>query len=219
MRSRPIALLLLLAACAPSKIDRPASSRGRFHRFRVKATAAPNSIRHDLGLSEIARLPGGLSNSLHTQGVTAIRHGMATKTKFSSSTGDEAVSVWFDDVILEVSITSVTVYMPREYPVGSCEYLNVLEHERGHARAAREQAVYLASRLERTLGESAVLATPSDPVIADDYASAVAALKASIARIVDPVYAQYEKDAQAAQAALDAPALYAAVYRRCNGWK
>ena len=60
-----LGLVILSAACAPSIIEqaspdspvRAGARRSRFHRFRVKVTAAPAEIRHDLTLAD-ARLPG-----------------------------------------------------------------------------------------------------------------------------------------------------------------
>ncbi|MDD5305648.1 MAG: hypothetical protein PHS14_21325, partial [Elusimicrobia bacterium] len=227
VRMRALGLLLLLAACAPPIVERPApeaagapgGGRGRFHRFRVRVTAAPAEIRHDLTLKEIALLPGAAGRGLKTQGVTTIRHSLATHTRFSTTTGTRAVYAWFDDVILEISISSIIIHIPREYAPGSCEYRIVLEHERGHGRSAREQAVDLAGKLEHALASSEGIPTRFDPVISTDFAAAGDQLKAAIAKVVDPVYEQYEKDEAQTQARLDSPDPYAAVYDKCGGWK
>ncbi len=227
MKRRVLGLMLLLAACAPEIIERPlppgpgsaSVRRARFHRFRVKVAAAPTEIRHDLTLKEIARLPGAAGSGLKTQGLTTIKHSLATHTRFSTTTGTKAVYAWFEDVILEVEISSDIIHIPAEYPKGTCEYLIVLEHERGHGRVAREQAAILAGKLERTLSASEGIPTRFDPVISADFDSAAEHLKADIAKVVDPVYEQYEEDEKDAQARLDRPDPYDAVYRKCKGWK
>jgi len=224
---RRLALLLLLGACAPAALEgpspvvdgRPPSQHTRFHRFRVQATAVVPEIRHDLSLAQIARLPGAAGSWLKTQGLTIIKHSMATHTRFSTATGTNSVFAWFDDVILEVAISSTVIHIPKEYAPGSCEYEIILEHERGHGRAARELAVDLAGRLERALMLSEGIPTRFDPVISTDFASAAEQLKAAVAKVVDPVYAQYEKDEKAAQEKLDRPDPYDAVYRKCDAWK
>lgn len=225
MRAPAAALLLLLGACAPAVLERPLPEpggrprAGGFHRFRVQATAAPTEIRRDLSLQEIARLPGAAGSGLKTQGLTVIKHSLATHTRFSTAKGTKDVYAWFDDVILEVEISSDIIHIPREYPEGSCEYQAVLEHERGHGRKARELAQELALQLERALAASQGIPTRFDPVISNDFDSAAEHLKGDIAKIVDPVYDQYEKDEKAAQARLDFPDPYDAVYRKCSGWK
>jgi hypothetical protein len=227
VRRRALGLLLLLAACAPPIIERPApevgvqprANRDRFHRFRVQAAAVPTEIRHDLTLKDIARLPGAPGSGLRTQGITIIKHSLATHTRFSTATGRKAVFAWFEDVILEVEVSSDIIHIPAEYPKGSCEYQIVLEHERGHGRVAREQAAGLAGKLERALAASEGIPTRFDPVISTDFTAAADQLKADIAKVVDPVYDQYEKDEKEAQAQLDRPDPYDAVYRKCSGWK
>ena len=90
-------------------------------------------------------------------------------------------------MILEASISSTVIHIPKEYPPGSCEYQIILEHERGHGRSAREQAVDLA-------GKPSVVRRPprasprADPVIAASFDEAAGRFKAAIAKVVDPVY-------------------------------
>ena len=224
MKRRVLGLLILLAACTPSIIERPltkpgGSGRSRFHRFRVQVTAVSMEIRHDLALREISLLPGAAGSGLKTQGITTIKHSLATHTRFSTARDTKSVYAWFDDVILEVEISSNIIHIPREYAPGSCEYRVVLEHERGHGRVARETAVDLAAKLERALAASDEIPTRFDPLVAADFVTASEQLKADIAKVVDPVYERYEKDEKEAQAQLDRPDPYEAVYRKCSGWK
>ncbi|MDP3541463.1 MAG: hypothetical protein Q8T11_03220 [Elusimicrobiota bacterium] len=226
MRRRALGCLLLLAAaCAPSTPERPGPAAGepgasRLHRFRVRSTAAPAEVRHDLSLKQISRLPGAAGSGLKTQGLTTIKHELATRTRFSTATGDKkGVYAWFDDVILEVRISSIVIHIPREYARGSCEFEIVLEHERGHGQAAREQAALLARRLEGALSGAEDIPTRFDPVVSHDIAAAAERLKTVLAKFVDPHYERFEKEHTAAQMKLDRPDPYDAVYRKCTGWK
>lgn len=218
-------LLLLAAACAPSTLDSPRPGErnpggSRFHRFKVRSKASPEKIRHDLSLKEIARLPGAAGSGLKTQGLTTIKHELATRTRFSTATGGKrGVYAWFDDVILEVAISSIVINIPAEYPRGSCEYEIVLEHERGHGRTAIAQAAVLAERLEGALSAAEDIPTRFDPVVSDDIAAAAERLKTLLAKVVDPHYERFEKEHTAAQERLDRPDPYDAVYRKCAGWK
>lgn len=226
MSRRVLGLLIMLSACMPAtrkpgtgEAGSGAGPSGRFHRFRVEVSAVPAEVRHGLTLKEIARLPGAAETGLQIQGLTIIKHSMATHTRFSTATGSKAVYAWFDDVILEVAISSVIIHIPKEYPPGSCEYQAVLEHERGHGRAAREQAVDLAGQLERALAAAEGIPTRFDPVISTDFSAAADQLKAAIAKIVDPVYDRYELAEKEVQRRLDRPDPYDAVYKKCHGWK
>ena len=225
MRPLAGALLVLTAACAPATLQLPAPEAPareggpRFHRFKVQTTAAPVEIRHHLTLEQISRLPGAAGSGLRTQGLSTIKHSLATHTRFSTAKGTKAVYAWFDDVILEVSISSIVIHIPKEYPPGSCEYQAVLEHERGHGQMARQMAVDLAGKLEQALSAAEGIPTRFDPVITTDFTAAAELLKAAIAKIVDPVYERYEAEDLAAQRSLDRPDPYDAVYRKCSGWR
>jgi len=225
VRRLAFAALLLAASCGPAAGPRariPRESRagaGRLHRFRVEVSAAPAEIRHDRTLKEISRMPGAAGNGLKTQGLSTIKHSMATQTRFSTAKGSKEVYAWFDDVIMEVAISSVIIHIPKEYAPGSCEYQIVLEHERGHGRAARETAVVFAGKLEAALGAATGVPTRFDPVITTDFATAAEKLREAIASIVDPVYDQYELDEAEAQRRLDRPDPYDAVYKKCDGWR
>jgi hypothetical protein len=228
VRARALAAVLALcAACAPTTLElpspelpgRPVQGRSRFHRFKVRTSAVPAEIRRGLSREEVSRLPGAAGSGLQTQGLTTIKHSLATHTRFSTAKGTKAVYAWFDDVILEVSVSSDIIHIPREYPPGSCEYQAVLEHERGHGRVAREMAMALAGRLERALMASDRIPTRFDPVISPDFAMAAEHLKEDVAKIVDPIYDRFEAEHKAAQEKLDRPDPYDAVYRKCSGWR
>jgi hypothetical protein len=220
-----VLLPLLFSACAPPKpavqhlpVPHRAPRRSTY-RFRVLATTVPNEIRHDLSLSEIARLPGAVGSGLKTQGLTTIRHSMATRTRFETATRSLFVKAWFDDVIVEVSISSVVIYIPKEYPEGSCEYNAVLEHERGHGKLARENAADLAGEIEAEISWATGLPTRKNPMESPDHSAVEEILKDSLSRITDPIYKRYEEVEMREQAALDRPDPYDAVYRKCWNWK
>ncbi len=227
-RALLLAALAAAASCGPAIVEdkpveaarrAPRGTAGRFYRFRVSASAAPLEIRRDLALKEIAGLPGAARRGLKTQGITIIKHELATHTSFKTSIGDTAVSAWFDDVILDVRVASTVIHVPREYPPGTCEHDAVLAHERGHGRYARVHAAQLARDLEDALSRAEGLPTRSSPMIATDYASVAEELKRALSRVVDPIYARFEKEEAEGQARLDRPDPYDAVYRRCSNWK
>lgn len=227
MRALLLGALALAACGGPEVIDfgvppRPKyTGKQKFYRFRVLATADPVRIRRDLPLAEVAKLPGAAGRGLKTQGLTLIKHSLATHTNFKTSSGggDAVVSAWFDDLILEVSISSTVIFIPSEYAPGTCEYEAILVHERGHGKYAREHAAEFARELEDALSHAEGLPTRSSPLVASDQASAADALARAVSRVTDPVYARYEKEEERGQAALDRPDPYDAVYRRCTGWK
>ena len=111
------------------------------------------------------------------------KHSLATHTRFSTAKGSKEVYAWFDDVILEVSISSVIIHIPKEYPVGSCEYEAVLAHEREHGKLARENAADLAGEIEAEISWAPGMPTRKNPMESPDHSAVEEILKASISRI------------------------------------
>lgn len=225
MRPGPLAALALsLAACAPGAPyvpdrmpeDRPRPRRTT--RFKVATASAPMRVRHDLSRAEIAELPGAKGSRLKTQGLTLVKRSLATHTRFSTSNDERTVRAWFDDVIVTLSVASITIFIPKEYAKGSCEYKAVLEHERGHGRIAMERAAVAAKRLEDALAHAKDLPERAAPIEADSHDAAAKALQEKVQSVLGPVYDRFEDDLEAAQASHDRPDPYDEVYRRCKDW-
>jgi len=118
-----------------------------------------------------------------------------------------------------VSLASVTIHIPREYAQGSCEHGMILAHERLHAEQAQRSLASVGLELEEALSWAEDLPDRTHPITAPDFAAAADALRARVARVVDPIYARYEKQEAERQAELDWPDPYEAVYRACKDWK
>lgn len=219
---RAAALLLLLAACGKPAEESACPHDPGFDRsgvIKVRADHRPAVLRHDLGLAEIARLADGSSGAGRTQGLTVVDNQLAFRTLVNMETSRGRTCVWFDEVGVDLTPASVRIYVPREYPVDSCEYLAVLEHEREHESVHQERLAAAAVEIERALTDARWLPARGNPLETEDRATAEAALNAKIRKVVTPVYESYKRELGRAQADLDRPDLYQWVAKRCAGWK
>lgn len=222
---RATALLagLLFAACGRG--DSPGESAcphdpgfDRSQVILVRANIPPAVIRRDLDLAGIAAETGGAVGSA-LQGLTSIKDQISYRTLLKLEKSRGRTCVWFDSVKIDLTAVSVDIFVPREYPDDSCEFLAVLEHEREHERVHAERLTAAAEEIDRALTSANWLPARGNPFETDDRASAEAALEAKIRKVVTPVYDKYREDLAAAQAELDKPELYQWATRRCSGWK
>jgi hypothetical protein len=212
----PLALaMLLLCGCGRPSLRAGGAGHSR---PRIRSVVAKPTLRHDLSLAGIARLPEAPKRS-RTQGLTLIRRAMAVRRGYSAESGAGAVNAWLDDVEVTLSLSPITIYIPSEYPEGSCEYKALAEHERGHARVAAALAAAAVREMQDAFARAPELPSPRRPVVAAEHAQAIAALKGTVDRVLDPIYARFETELERAQAERDRPAGYERLFERCSGWR
>ncbi len=222
---RAAAILLLLSACGPREqkaADAVCPHDLSFDRasvIRVSAVAPPAALRRDLDLPGLARKTGDAVGSGKLQGLTVVEHQLLLRTLVSQTVSRGRACVWFDSVSVDLTPASVEIFVPREYPDGSCEYEEILSHEREHARVHAERLASFSKEIEAALRSAKWLPAKGNPLETADRVTAEAMLKDRLHKVIDPVYAKYKEDLTAAQAELDEPGLYQWVSKRCDGWK
>jgi hypothetical protein len=222
MRFAAAAVLLLLGACRDTVPESACPHDPGFDRskvIRVRAGEPPAVLRRDLDLAAIAKESAGSVGAGRAQGLTEVDNQLAFRTLVNGETARGRTCVWFDEVNVDLTPASVQIFVPREYPEGSCEYDAVLAHEREHERVHRERLAAAAREIERALTEARWLPARGNPLEAEDRASAEAALNVKLRKVVTPVYERYKAELGSAQSELDRPELYQWVSKRCAGWK
>jgi hypothetical protein len=128
----------------------------------------------------------------------------------------EGFCVYLTAVDVEFGWRDMQVYVPREYPEGSCEYRAVLDHENQHVANARavlkDFAPRARARIEIALAESRpFLARRQDGVTEQ----AIAPIKARLIAL----QREFDDLTSARDAQIDAPSNYAAVTAMCRSWE
>lgn len=218
-----LALCVALAACGPGKPDAaPCSHDPSFDRsslVRVRLEIPPAALREDVDLPALGALSGGLVDAGKLQGLTLVEHQVSFRAAMSLAKGLSRTCAWFDSVHVDMSPASVEIFVPKEYPRGSCEYDAVLAHEREHERVNRERLEAAARAVTEALESARWLPAKGNPIEVSDPASTEAALNEKIRKVVHPVYDGFLESLRREQAFLDKPELYQWVSKRCQGWK
>ena len=222
---RAAAILLLLSACGPREEKATEAvcphdlSFDRTTVVSVSGSAPAAALRRDLDLPGLARERGAAVSTGKLQGLTVVEHKLLLRTLVKQTVSRGRACVWFDSVSVDLTPASVEIFVPREYPDGSCEYEAILTHEREHERVHAERLATVAKEIETALRSATWLPAKGNPLETADHVTAEAMLKDRLHKVIDPVYAKYKEDLTTAQATLDEPGLYQWVSKRCEGWK
>lgn len=181
--------------------------------------AAASVLRRDLDLAALAVESHGSAGQGKAQGLTEVEQEMTFRTLTKRTVNRGRTCIWFDEVRVDLAITSLQIFVPREYPEDSCEYLAVLAHEHDHERVYLERLQAAAEEIKNALASAKWLPARGNPLETADGDGAEALLGAKIRKIANPIYERYKEDLGVAQAELDRPDLYQWYSKRCGGWK
>ena len=218
------ASLLLLSGCNRQEHGTLAACPHdlRFDRSKVivvRSQVPDTVLRHDLDLTALAVESKDRTGPGQSQGLTAVEHQLAVRTHINTQPAQGGACVWLDHVVVDLTPSSVQIFIPREYSEDSCEYIAVLTHEREHERVNREHLSAAAANVRAALISANWLPARGNPLLVADRTKTEALLNDKIHKVVTPVYRQFKDDLLQAQAEIDKPELYQWVSKRCRGWK
>lgn len=222
---RAIAAAALMAACGRPEAPSPAAcahdtTLPREGHIEVKMSVPPARLRRDMDLHALAvESKGTVGLGAGPQGLTEVEHRLDVRTLMSLTPASGGACVWFEKVTIDLSPGDVAIFVPSEYPEDSCEYLAVLDHERGHERVHRERLEKAATEMQAALDGAKWLPLRGNPAFAADKDAAQKALEDKIRKVVHPAFEKFKWELTIAQAELDTPALYRWVTARCQDWK
>jgi hypothetical protein len=109
--------------------------------------------------------------------------------------------------------------VPKDYDQNSCEYEQILAHERQHEDTHWDVLTLAADDLRRTISRADWLPTRVRPLAVANRAEAEKRIEGMIDRIVEPFYAKLKAEAKERQKIIDLSENYRWVTRRCSHWK
>lgn len=198
-------------------------SRGTTVEFVVVADTIATTVRHDLDLNGIAALPGveTLGPGGKFQGMTIAEHRLDYRTGIAVSRhlfgGPQCA--WIERVTVDMTPRKMEVYLPREYPEGSCEYDQVLAHERSHVDTHFDVLADSADKMRRALAAASGLPARGAPLQVKDRAEAEKLVDDALDAAARPVFAEFKKTLAERQAVIDLPENYRWTASRCRDWK
>lgn len=168
------------------------------------------------GIANVLRTTGQAPPPHQTAlGVTLTRTMFALQGASSSIKRDGGYCVYLTSVDVEFGWERVEVYLPSEFPEGTCEYRTILDHENQHVainRAVlREFAPLIRARIETLLRAHQPIFTRSPEGSAD---AAIQGLHRHLSGMLD----EFETAQSARNAGIDSASNYKALSTMCNDW-
>lgn len=231
MRARPLLVVAVLAAAACGRrtpligaqvcphdlsLDRAAPAA-------VVSSPVTTVVRHDVSLEGIARLPGteALGPGGKLQGLTVVQHQMNYKTAVALARplfGGPRCA-WIDTLTIDVTPEKMEIYVPSEYPEGSCEYDQILAHERQHEDTHRDVLAATVEEMRAALAKADYLPARGTPLAVADRPEAERRIEKMVDKATKPVYARFKEELRRRQAVIDLPENYRWTQNRCQNWK
>jgi hypothetical protein len=180
-------------------------------------------VRHDLNLEQVARLPGteNLGPGGKLQGLTVVHHKLGYETGIALSRRffRGGACAWIDKLTVNITPDKAEIYVPSDYPEESCEYQQILSHERLHDDTHRDVLAGTAESLRRALAKADWLPARGTPLAVADRPEAERRVGAMIEKITKPVYDDFKRELDERQAVIDLPDNYRWTASRCSHWK
>ena len=231
MRPSPLLALAVLSAAACGRgspfgggpacphdldLDRTADSS-------VVSASVPEVVRHDLTRAEVARLSGteALGPGGKIRGLTLVHHQLSYKTSIALTHplfGGPRCA-WLEKLTVDVTPDKIEIYVPKEYPENSCEYEQILAHERTHEKIHRDVLAQTADDMRRALAKAVYLPARGTPLTVADRPEAERRIEAMVDKAAKPVYAEFKETLKERQAVIDLPKNYLWTQQRCSNWK
>ena len=227
-RALIVALFWLAAGCGRTPIENSAVcphdlDAPRIVPIEVVISSSTTRIRHDVSLADLAKFPGveEVGTSGHLQGLTVYEAQIRTRTSIAVSrklfTGTSCA--WIDRLTVDLTPKSLEILVPSDYPEGSCQYDQILSHERQHDDTNRDALAETAQTLRQSLAQANWLPAKASPLAVADRSDAQRRIDAMLDHITQPIYAAHTARLKERQEIIDLPENYRWVARRCEEWR
>jgi hypothetical protein len=213
-----LSAMLLHAAAASAAPDVCTSLSPVTTKIEVNVEAPGEPAIRVASAEEIQRLAGRSGRSQAdeavTRGLTSSEiQGSARYELLEQTLPESGRCTALSKMTARFAIPTLTIHIDRRYRPGSCEYSAILEHEQEHVRITKETLQRWENRIRQQL-ESAVTSWRDRWL----PAAVEREIKAAIDHAIADLVRQIQADADRQHAAIDTPAAYEKVRRRCSGW-
>lgn len=169
------------------------------------------------GIANLVRGQGGQVSSMSRPvGLTTLKSMFSLKGATTLMPRGDGYCVQLASVEIDFGWEDMNVYVPTEFPEGSCEYRAVLDHENQHVSiirgALREFAPRARARIEAVLARSRPHFSRGKDGSADAALAPVGAQLSALLQEFDELHSSRG-------AVIDTPSNYAAVTGMCKNWE
>lgn len=212
------------ARLRPEELDFTVTSSGRCPKvknreFKVTVTVdipkAP--IDHTQSIAQLNRNPSFHDPNLQVLGVAVSDLDMQTFGRYASMPFEGKKCFWVEGIRANMVYRSLTVFIASEYKKGSCEYRQILRHEKEHVENARLNLVRFEPRIRAAL-RSQVIPKATQPNKIGLHDDPEAEMVRLYKKLLYPVQKDMLMALDKAQSKIDSPQSYAKVRRKCRNW-
>jgi hypothetical protein len=212
------------AELRPEDLDFTATSSGRCpkvknRKFKVTVTVdiprAP--IDHSQSIAQLNRNPSFHDPNLQVRGVAVPELDMQTFGSYASMPFEGKKCFWVEGIRANMIYRSLKIFIASEYKKGSCEYRQILRHEKEHVENARLNLVRFEPRIRAAL-RSQVIPKASQPRKIGLHDDPEAEMLRLYEKLLYPVQKDMLTALDKAQSKIDSPESYAKVQRKCRNW-
>ncbi len=225
----PLACLLAATIIAGCGKGPPASGEGcpgesgfdRRSVIKISTPFAEPVLHYELDTAGIEAMRATPAGQARVPGLTVAQYGIKKGTRISGSQkpGRRRLCVWVDALELEFSYTKLDVYVSKDYPETGCERLHIHRHELEHVAVNRRLHQRYAGLMTEALAGAPKLPTRANPASVETREAGQKLIDDAVAAVTVPLYAAFEEELKAGQAALDTPESYQALKGMCQDWQ
>ena len=139
-----------------------------------------------------------------------------TKPQINELLGQICVSL--DDVDIEMTYPSMTVYIDKKYQPSSCEYKTIKEHENYHVAVAQQALTFFRPDIEKAAMQAISKLAPKIVYSQTEVAPVVEKFHRAINNALQPVVTHINKKLAEKNAAIDTPQMYQETTAVCDNW-
>ncbi len=190
--------------------------------IQIISAAAPLQIYHNLSTEQItsmrhSRFP---SARMHSPGITMAESELKTdyQLEFRQKPGSSVYQMWTTSVTVVFDYTRMDVYISSQYGEGSCEYNQILAHEKQHVAIDERVLEQYKNKMAYALRHTRLIPTLSHPLLVSSPEQGKVILSKRLSGLVRPYFNRYHAAVKAQNAKIDTFANYRKVQARCNGW-
>jgi hypothetical protein len=178
------------------------------------------TIRHDLSTEEIGRLKGAAEANTKTPGLTVSKfyvqadYSLGEIPRFFLG----GVKVWVKGVTVHFGFNEMTVYISRQYEEGSCPYQETHDHEMEHVDSHQRIWLEWQDQLREAVRQAPNIPVKGAPGVYANLEEGKTKINEAISAALDPVFENFRKADDEAQAEMDTRASYEFLKQKCPDW-
>ena len=184
--------------------------------MNIRIETPPPKINHNLNRAELGSMAfHGITDNilgLHVYGIE-----VEYKAKYGTEPQKGGYCFWVRTIDVLIRYVAPDIYVAKEYRRNSCNYRAVLEHEKRHAKIARQVMKRYIPRFQSVF-TSLLIPKPKSAILVSSREDGKRKVKALLKKVIRPVYNQFQGALAREQAAADTPREYRKVLRRCKRW-